>query len=106
MKKNLLALAVFALLLGCTRPAPVTPATATPPVDKCPIHNVTFSMGIGKLPDGMTVSWITEMYDAMEKYPYVRHNTWDTMTVKYCTACEAEIDRILESERNSSQQAN
>lgn len=100
---HILTLGIFALSLGCNKLTSSAPTTASSPKEKCPIHNVELLEGNGKLLDGMTVSWIKEIYDAMEKYPYVRHNTWASKTVKYCEECEKEIDRVIDQDRKNSQ---
>jgi hypothetical protein len=106
-KKYIPAVAILVLLFGCARPAPPNaPATAGASVEKCPIHNVAFSKGPGQLTDGMSVSWTKEVYAAMEKYPYVRRDTWESSTVKYCTLCDKEVENAVKSEKRTSQQEN
>ena len=102
-QRYLSVIAILALLLGCAKSTPDAPAGAGQSDEICPIHNVAFKTGPGKLPDGMTVSWTKEIHDAMKRYPHVRHDTWDSTTVQYCESCETEVDQAMESERKNSQ---
>jgi PBP1b-binding outer membrane lipoprotein LpoB len=104
MKKRYLSvLAILSLLSGCDKPLPHAPQEHVTPKEICPIHNVAFKTGPGKLPDGMTVSWTEEMDDAMKRYPYVRHNTWESTMVQYCKACETEVDQVMGLKRKNFQ---
>jgi hypothetical protein len=90
---NLIPVLACALLLGCGRSTSDVPVPVGSTVGKCPIHNLAFSKGPGKLPDGLTVSWTKEMHAAMEKYPYVRHDEEVGRIVEYCTLCETEVSK-------------
>jgi hypothetical protein len=90
--------AILTLLMGCAT------WRTTPYGHKCPVHNVEFLKGRGKLPEGLCVFWKPEMSAAMQKYPYVRHDIWESRKVKYCVSCEEAVDRVMETERNRSQQ--